>query len=114
MKVLLRQRERGDFLARCDGRQVFLLQRVRAECRNRAGAEALHGEREIGEAGMARQRFANDRERTDIERFERAAEFPRHAIFQPAVASERLDERAAGRIDIVMRAGGVDDGGQGR
>ena len=40
----------------------------RAEERDRAGAEPLHGEGEIGEAVMAGERLAREAERADIER----------------------------------------------
>ena len=84
----LGQREGGDLLALGDRRKIRLFLRFGAEQADRARSEPLHGEGEIGEAAMARQRLADQRERADVERLVDAAISRRHAIAQPAAGAE--------------------------
>ena len=72
-----------------------------AEQADRAGAEPLHGKREIGKPVMPRQRFANEAERSHIERGRRVG--IGCGVRKEAVAAELLHEIAAGRIDVAMR-----------
>ena len=64
------------------------------------GAEALHGEGEIGEAVVPRQRLADEAERAHVERGGRVGIGRR--VREPAVAAEACDEIAAGRADIAV------------
>ena len=65
--VGLGQREGGDLLAFGDRGQIGLLLRFGAEQADRARSQPLHGEGEIGEARMAGERLADQRERADVE-----------------------------------------------
>ena len=65
-----------------------------------AGAEALHGEGEIGEAVVARQRLADQAERAHVERCRRIR--IDRGVREPAVAAELLHEIAAGGVDIAV------------
>src|SRR5207244_9105548 len=76
----LGERKGRDLLAFGDGWEVSLLLRVGAEQADRARAEALHREGEIGEAVMARQRLANEREAANIEIVVDAAPSRRDAV----------------------------------
>ena len=60
-------REGSDALAFSDIRQIALFQFRRAVERDRAGAEPLHGEGEIGKAVVIAQNFARQTQRADIE-----------------------------------------------
>ncbi len=65
--VRLRQRERGDRLAARDLRQPPRAQRVAAGERDRPAAQPLHREREVGEAVVARERLAQQAQRTRLQ-----------------------------------------------
>ena len=96
----LGQREGGDRLAGARLLQPLLLLR-RAEQADRAGAEPLHGEGEIGEPVMARQRLAGEAQRAHVERAGIGGIDRRR--LQPAVAAELCHQLAAGGVDVVMR-----------
>ena len=69
----------------------------RAEERDRAGAEPLHGEGEIGEAVVAGERLAREAERAHIGR---AVAVGGRGVIQTTVAAETRDEIAAGGIHV--------------
>ena len=66
----------------------------------RAGAEPLHGEGEIGEPVMARQRLAGDAERAHVERSPDRRHRAPSCFSQPSRPSLR-HQLAAGGVDIV-------------
>ena len=103
----LREREGADRGSRADPRQIARLQLRRAAEGDRRASEALHREREIGQRVAPRQGLARKTDRARIERLERAAIRARHDIAQPAVAPQRRDEFAAGRV--VVRIFGIGD-----
>ena len=74
----LRQREGRDGFAVAHRRQIFAFQLVGAEQRDRAGAEPLHGEGEVGKAVAERQDFAGEAKRAHVERGMQAAVRLRH------------------------------------
>ena len=82
-----------------DGGQILLPQRIGAEERDRSGAEALHRERELGEAGRVAERFANQAERPHVEF---RAGRRRDGVLQPAGLAKLRDVRAARRERIVV------------
>ena len=65
-----------------------------------AGAEALHGEGEIGQAVVARQRLADEAERAHVERRRRVG--IGRSVCEPAVAAELLHQVAAGGVDVAV------------
>ncbi len=97
--MLLGQREGCDRAATARAFEPFALLGI-AEQADRPGAEALHGEGEIGQAVVPRQRFADQAERAHIERC-RGVGIGR-GVREPAVAAELLHQIAAGRIDVAM------------
>ena len=96
---LLGQREGGDGAAAARALEPVALLGV-AEQADRPGAEALHGEGEIGKPIVARQRFADEAERAHVERGRRVG--IGRGVREPAVAAELLHEIAAGRIDVAV------------
>ena len=70
-------------------RQITLLQLLGTGERDRAAAEALHHESEIGQTGMARQRFPRDHQIARLQRVVGAAIARRHALAEPAGSAER-------------------------
>ena len=96
---MLGQREGGDRLAGARALEPAALLGA-AEQADRAGAEPLHGEGEIGEAVVARQRLAHEAERAHIERGGRVG--IGRGVREPAVAAEASDKIAAGGIDVAM------------
>ena len=82
--------------ARTPGR-MRLLELVGRGKRDRAGAQALHGEGEVGEPVIASQRLADQAERADVE-----ACRPRARHSEETGVAERGDEAAAAAVDIVM------------
>ena len=92
----------GDGRAGADRRAAGGLLLSRAEQRDRAGAEALHGEGEIGEAVDIAERRAGDAEGAHVERSAQAALVAGHAGGQEPGLAERADETPAGAVDIVM------------
>ena len=104
----LGEREGGDLLAACHGGEIGLFLRLGAEQRDGARSQSLHGEGEIGQPRMARQRLADQRQRADVERLVHAAPGRRHAVAQPAAVAERADEPPAFGIHIgAVMAGEV-------
>ena len=97
--LLLGQREGGDRAAAARALEPVALLGV-AEQADRPGAEALHGEGEIGKAVVARQRFADEAERAHIERCRRVG--IGRGMREPAVAAEFLHKIAAGGIDVAV------------
>jgi hypothetical protein len=77
----------------------------RAEQAERAGAEPLHGEGEIGEPIMAGERLARDAQRTHVERAWIVGVDGRR--LQPAVPAELAHQLAAGGIDVMVIDGQV-------
>ena len=65
------------------------------------GAEPLHGEGEVGQPVVPRQRLAGEAERAHVER--RGIGRVDRRRLQPAVAPEHRHQLAAGRVDVVMR-----------
>ena len=106
--VGLRQRERGDRPALAHGRQPARLLGVAAGERDRAAAEPLQREREIGETVVVGERLARDAKRARIERRKRAAVRCRNAIAQEARRAERAHERAAAAVDVGVIAAVVE------
>ena len=99
----LRQREGRDRLAVAHRRQIARLQLRRAEQRDRAGAEPLHGEGEVGEPVAERQDFAGEAERAHVEPRMQPAVRGRHHRLEEARLAQRLHARAAGGVDVVVR-----------
>ncbi len=95
----LGQREGGDGLARSRALEPGALLHI-AKQADRAGAQPLHGEGEVGEAVVARQRFAHQTERAHIER--RGDQRIGRSVHEPAVAAELGDQLAACGIDIAV------------
>ena len=97
----LGEREGGDAAARPHTGQHRLALGRRAGQRQRPGAEALHGEGEIGEAVVAGEGLAQEAERPHVE----------HPVLgggeaqEPRLA-ERRDEPPARAVDVVV----VDEG----
>ena len=97
--MLLGQREGGDGAAAARALEPFALLGI-AEQADRPGAEALHGESEIGQPVVARQRLADEAERAHVERCRRVG--IGRSMREPAVAAELLHQIAAGGIDVAM------------
>ena len=97
--LLLGQREGGDGAAAARAFEPVALLGI-AEQADRPGAEALHGEGEIGQAIVARQGLADEAERAHVERCRRVG--IGRGVGEPAVAAELLHEIAAGGIDVAM------------
>jgi hypothetical protein len=73
-----------------------------------AGTEALHGEGEVGEARMARQRLAQQADGARVDDVEAAAAVgAADGVAQPAGRAEAGYQVAAGGIDVAMMAGDV-------
>src|SRR5690606_16429199 len=74
------------------------LLRIAAGERNRAAAEALHGEGEVGEAVASRQDLAGKAQGANLERS--AAAWVDRGMAQPAAGPEVGQQRAAGGGDV--------------
>jgi hypothetical protein len=99
--VGLGERERGDRLAGGHARQVVRLLLGRAGEADRARAEALHREREVGEAVVAGKRLAGEADGARVDRVAGAAvDAAGDGMREPARLAERADERAAGGVDF--------------
>ena len=98
----LGQREGGDGGALGDARQIAAPELVRTGKRDRAAAEALHGEGEVGKPAVARQCFARDHQIARLQRLVRPAEACRDAMPQAPGGAERAHPAHAGRADISM------------
>ena len=113
--LLLGQREGCDGAAAARAFEPVALLGV-AEQADRPGAEALHGEGEIGQAVVPRQRLADQAERAHVERCRRVG--IGRGMREPAVAAELLHQLAAGGVDVavirrqVRRAPLLEAGGQ--
>src|SRR2546430_1980470 len=79
-----------------DSGEVGGLLRVGSEQGDGAGAEPLHGEGEVGDAGVACQRLADEGEGAHVE----AAVAVGDAVAQPACLAEVPNQPAAGGIDV--------------
>ncbi len=97
--LLLGQRESGNGAAAARAFEPVALLGI-AEQADRAGAEALHGESEIRQAIVTRQRLANEAERAHVERCRRVG--IGRGVREPAVAAELLHQIAAGGIDVAV------------
>ncbi len=93
------QRERGNHGAGTGALEPVALLRV-AEQADRPGAEPLHGEREVAERIVPRQRFTDQAQRADVERGWRLG--IGRGVLEPAVAAELLHQIAACGIDVAM------------
>ena len=96
----LGQRERRDLAAVGDRRQPGTALVLGPEQTDRAAAEPLHGKREIGEAGKARQDLAHEAERAHVQAVVHAAAGGRHRMAQKPGLGEMRDEHPAGGVDI--------------
>ena len=96
----LGQREGGDGGALGDARQIAAPELVRTGERDRAAAEALHGEGEVGKPAVPRQCFARDHQIARLQRLVRPAEACRDAVPQAPGGAERAHPAHAGRADI--------------
>src|SRR5574337_641401 len=85
-----------------DRRQIFCLERVTAEQRDRGGPQALHGKGKIGEAIVPGENLARGADRAHVEFLAEPAIGRRHDSFQPTGVSQGLDKSAAGSIDIAV------------
>ena len=98
------QCERRDGLARRHARQVpCALLRSRPGQADRARPQALHRDREVGQARVARERLADQADRARVDRLGRAAlRGAGHCMVQPAGArrARRTSSRHCG-VDIV-------------
>ena len=98
----LGQRERADRLAARDPRQVARLLRRRAVEADRARAQALHREREVGQARMARERFADQADCARVDHVAVAAMLDTaDRMLQPARRAELPHQRPALRVDVM-------------
>ena len=100
--------EGGDRFAGGDAGQIGALLLLGAVERDGAGAEPLHGEGEIGESGMPRQRLAQSRQMARVSMVSSSAAIGGAAdgIARPAGFAERAHQRAAFGIDVVVVAVG--------
>ena len=98
----LRQREGADPITTRHPGQHLGLQRRAAGQRDRAAAQALHREGEVGQAVVARQRLAAHHERARIQRLAGATVGRRHAVAQEACVAQRTNQGTAGAVGIVM------------
>jgi len=98
----LGEREGADLPALGQLRQVGGFELGRAEERDRTAAEPLHGESEIGEAGVARQDIAGDAERAHVEALGKPAVIRRDARAKPARLAQEPHEHPAGAIDVAL------------
>ncbi len=96
------KRKGGNPLAAGDLLQNRPLQRLGAGKADRAGAEPLHGEGEVGKAVGIGKGLANEAERAAVDVFAHAAEGFRHAMAKHACAAQRCDQMFAGGIGVCM------------
>ena len=113
----LAQRKGGDLAATGDVRQIRGLLCGRAGERDSATAQALHGQRKVGQRRVKSQGFAQHHQRARIEFVERTAGAGRHAVAQPAGPAQALHPVAAGAavialIDCLLRRPAGQIGGQ--
>ncbi len=101
--VRLGEGERRDRLARRGTRQIGAFLLLRAVEGDRARAQALHGEGEISEAGMARQRLADKADRARVDHVGNAAiGSAADRVARPAGGAELADQRAAGSVHVAV------------
>ena len=98
----LAQRKGGDLAATGDVRQIRGLLCGRAGERDSATAQALHGQRKVGQRRVKSQGFAQHHQRARVEFVERTAGAGRHAVAQPAGAAQALHPVAAGAAVILL------------
>ena len=96
----LGQRERPDLAAVGDRRQPGTALVLGPEQTDRAAAEPLHGKREIGEAGKARQDLAHEAERAHVQAVVHAAVGGRHHMAQKPGLGEMRDEHPTGGVEL--------------
>jgi hypothetical protein len=99
----LGQRKSRDGFPFAHARKIAALEIGGAVKRDRAGAEPLHREGEIGKTVMEGEDLARKAERAHIELRVRSAEFGGHHRGQKSGLAQGLHPRAAGRVDVVMR-----------
>jgi hypothetical protein len=98
-RTRLRQGEGGERFAGAGLFQPLPVMRV-AEEADGAGAQPLHGEGEIGQPVVTRQRLAGQAERAHVEG--RGILRVYGGRLEPAVAAQFFHQLAAGRIDVMM------------
>ncbi len=72
------------------------------EERDRAAAEPLHSEGEIGETGVAREDVARDAERAHVQALGEPAVLRRHAGPKPARLAQEPHEHPASAVDVAL------------
>ena len=88
-----------------DPRQVAAAQFVAAAERDRAAAEALHRESEVGERVVVAERLAQQADRSRIERVEGAAPGTRHAVAQQPASPSQRDAMRVQALSTSAKAG---------
>ena len=101
--VRLGKGERRDRLAGRGTRQIGAFLLLGAVEGDRARAQALHGEGEISEAGMARQRLADKADRARVDHVGNAAiGSAADRVARPAGGAELADQRATGSVHVAL------------
>jgi hypothetical protein len=88
------------------------LQRLRAGQADRARAEALHREDEIGEAVVPGERLAGEAQAARIDRLAGAAMGARNRIGEQAGPAEHRRQLPAGRVGMMVVEAGERRGGE--
>src|SRR3972149_1549918 len=83
-------------------RQIFALQLIGPEQRDRAAAEALHGEGEVRETVVPGKNFTGKTERPYVQLLGRSAIGSRDNGFQPARFAKRAHELATAAIHVSV------------
>ena len=94
----LGQGEGGDGLARGHARQPARLLLVCAEQADRAGAQTLHGEDEVGQAGATGEGLPGQAQGADVQ----LAGGVRHGVAEPTALGECLEDGAAVAVEVVV------------
>jgi len=81
------------------------LQRAAARQGDRSAAQALHGEGEIGQAVVIRERFADEANGPRIEVRQRTSELERHAVARQTGGAQAGDQISAAAIDRIAGFG---------
>ncbi len=92
------KREGGDAFAGGDVAEIVCALQFGAEERDWAGAQALHGEDEVEQAGMAREVFADQAEAAHVEWVFAAT----HGVFDEATFDHLREKLGAGGVDFVF------------
>jgi hypothetical protein len=99
-RLRLRQGERRDRLAATDARQVARRQFRGSGDRQRAAAQPLHGECEVGQPVMICERLPDQAQGADVELRRRAAVLRPHAMAQQPIGPERAHQIEAAPVDL--------------